>query len=315
MVEITGKTWRGHTVYSADGVRLPGPSGLAGYAPKNLTGWYAEQCAEYAVNHWDRLSGLPSFDRVKQIQGAPGLAVSRAAERGTVRHDLMERLAGGESVSADGDWQDGKLAWVSGEARREEVAAAILDAEAAVTLIDRFGIEPAWAEIALANLNPDFYYAGTADLIAYSARLGGHVLLDHKFGKHIYASHAIQLSAYAHATNRIDKTVVENFGPNGGKRPPTVTYTLGEPPQMRQDVAYIIHTRDGNSELIPVQVGGWVWETVAVCCDLHWEWEARTGWNQRGKPGFESPIGEPVSPPRKQSRKSTRAPGAGVPSF
>ena len=283
---ITARTWGGHNTFYLDGTKLPGPSTLAGIVPKDLTNWYATQAAEYAAEHWDQLTGMSLMDKVKQIQSAPRQAVSKAAADGTARHRVMEALTLGQKVET-------------------EDQTVVADAEAAVRLMDAFQIEPVFAEIGLANLEQ--HYAGTADLIASSPTLGGAVLLDHKFGKHLYASHAIQLSAYAHATHRIEETQTTQTGPRGGKKSVTV-WSLTEPPEMRLDVAYVMHTRDGVSELHPIKIDGWVWDTVLVCCDLYWEWETRTGWNFRDKDTADTPIGDPLQPPISTSVESADIP-------
>lgn len=274
--KITGRRWGSHTTYYLDGSKLPGPSTIAGIAPKDLSNWYAQQAAEYAIENWEQLGKLPLLERAKQIQNAPRGSVRKAAEAGTARHEAMEKLAHGETVPT-----------VDPE--------VLADAEAAVQLIDRFDIHPLHSEIALANIGE--LYAGTADLIAYSDQLGGAVLLDHKFGKHVYDSHAIQLALYANATHQIEKTVTENVGPRGGKKAPTIGYTLTKAPEMRRDQAYIIHTRDGKSELHPVKIDGWVWQAALTCLDLYWEWETRTGWNFRSADSFEPAISDPMPLP------------------
>jgi hypothetical protein len=282
MSEIAGRRWKNHWTYYLDGLKLPGPSTLARMVPSDLTNWYAEQAAELAVNNWERLSGLPLLARLKEIKGAANATRDKAAAAGTLRHQVMDRLVNGLPVDPN-------------EPELVADPQAVPDAEAAARLLDAFEIQPAHAEIPLANLEQ--LYAGTADLIAHSPALGGDVLLDHKFGKHVYPSHAIQLAAYAHSTHMIEVAKTEHTGPRGGKKPPTFEFALAPAPDVRQDVAYILHTHGGSAEMLPVKIDGWVWDAVLIACDTYWEWETRTGWNFREKDSFDSPIGPPLNPP------------------
>jgi len=272
---ITARIRGGHATYYLDGTKLPGGSTLAGMMPKDLTNWYAQQAAEYAVNNWDTLGQLELLDRVKTIQGAAKAAVTKAAKRGTDCHTAMEDLANGRPTTTDDP-------------------TVLADAEAAVRLMDKWQIQPVATEIGLANLNgadqnTSELYAGTADLVARSDLLGGQYLMDYKFGKNHYATHAIQLSAYAHATHSIVE--IPQYGPRGGTLKPS--YELAGPPQMNQHTAYIIHAHDGVAELLPVCIDGWVWEAVMTACYVYWEWESRTGWNYRNSDNFADPIGPP----------------------
>lgn len=261
---ITARRRGNHCTYYQDGEKLPGGSTLAGMVPKDLSAWYAQQCAEFAVTNWEQVGQLPLLERVKSIQGAAKRAVTQAADRGTECHLVMEDLLNGRPASSTDP-------------------SVVADATAAVRVIDTFQITPLHTEIGLYS---EEMYAGTADLVASSERLGGVFLMDHKFGKSTYPSHAIQLSAYAHATHRIDE--VEQFGPRGGRLKPR--YEVAPAPQMRLDAAYIIHAHDGKAELLAVKIDGWVHEAVGIALDLYWSWETRCGWGFKDSASAEDPI-------------------------
>jgi len=270
MTTITARTWGQHRTYYVDGLKVPGASTLAGMVPKDITGWYAQQCAEYATANWESLGQLGLLDRVKAIQGAAKQAVTAAANRGTACHAAMEALANGQPATTDDP-------------------SVLADAEAAVQLMDAWKIQPVATETGLANLVE--MYAGTADLVAASEPLDGQFLMDYKFGKSSYPSHAIQLSAYAHADHAIVE--IPQSGPRGGKLKPL--YELGDAPAMDQSVAYVIHARDGVANLLPVQIDGWIWEAVQIAADMYWRWETRTGWNFRDSDSFTDPIGKAMA--------------------
>lgn len=89
----------GHS-YTLDGVpKVKGVTtmmkGLGGPPEK----YFTEYTAGHAVNNWERLSGMPVADRLKEIAGATKARFDSAAVRGTEVHKLAEKLALGETVS------------------------------------------------------------------------------------------------------------------------------------------------------------------------------------------------------------------------
>ena len=261
---ITGNCFKGHWSFSVDGTKVPSPSKLA---PKDLTGPACKATAEWVTDHWDELARRSVTERLKLIPGYPA-EWSAAADRGTACHKVMENLLNGRPASTTDP-------------------SVLGDATAAARLVEAFRLSPIASEQPVIHLEQ--LYAGTTDLIAESDRLG-RAVFDFKFGKRPYASHAIQLACYNHATNTIER--IDNLGPRGGKLKPS--WLVGDMPQVRTDTAYLIHAHDGVAELIPVKTDAWVWEAVLITLDLYWGWTVRTDWDYRDKPSFDDPLGEPI---------------------
>jgi hypothetical protein len=282
---ITARASRdGHHTYRLNGIKLPGPSSIAGLAPSGgLVVWAAQAAADYTITNWDSLSKLGLLERGNAIKGAPTVARDKAAADGKLRHKVMEQLAAGQAVETTDP-------------------SVLADAEAVVRLMNEWGIEPLHTEIGL--VHPELLYGGTADLVATSERLGGVFLVDYKFGKGIYANHALQFSGYSHATHRVVET--EQFGPRGGKL--KSTWSLEPAPEMSQTTAYAIHAHDGVAELIPVKIDGWVWDAAQVFLDVYWAWEVRTGYWFKDADTYDDPIGQPLIQPIK-TRKTTKKKG------
>lgn len=100
---MTATTYRrksgNYWTYTLDGVpRIKGVTtmmkGLSGPPEK----YFCEYTAGHAVDNWERLSGLPPSERLKEIAGATNARFQGAAVRGTQVHQLAERLSKGEEV-------------------------------------------------------------------------------------------------------------------------------------------------------------------------------------------------------------------------
>jgi len=180
-----------------DPVHIPGVTTILGTAlPPNLKNWAAEQSASYAVEHWEELATLPLLERGRRIQWAHRSTSSSAAAKGTEIHTYAEQLAHGETVDIP-----------------DELAGYV---EACAHFLEDFDVQPVLSEKAL--INRTVGYAGTLDLVAdvtveKGARLlpaGTHrVIIDWKTGKGVYATAALQLSAYAHAERYLATSGVE----------------------------------------------------------------------------------------------------------
>jgi hypothetical protein len=248
-MKIIAKKWGGHATYYVDGEKWPGPSGLMPDDKQFLTGWALKEARAFLEANF---ASMPPTS----VEAGEWLAVGARqrtdwpAQRGTRCHALMEALMTGREVV-------------------ETDPSIRADAEAAVRLADSLDLRPVATEIALANVNE--WYAGTADLIAESDRLGGRALLDYKFTSAIRSSYPIQLSAYVHATHRIVE--VEKRGPRGGKQGSEWHLETWEPP--RQDVAFLVHVKDGQARLQRVTIDGEVWAAVQLAAEVYWSWSRR----------------------------------------
>ena len=60
--------------------------------------YFCETVAGFAADNWDRLTGIPVSERIKEMAGAPKARFSEAAVRGTAVHKLAEALSHGEEV-------------------------------------------------------------------------------------------------------------------------------------------------------------------------------------------------------------------------
>ena len=155
-------------------------------AKPQLVKWAARAAAEYAGDHWDDLAGMPLSERVRRITTGPDLARDKAAARGTQIHAWAEDLLAGRPVEVP----DEHTATVTGLARWWEASGwTAARSEAQVWDVE----------------DPDCGfcgYAGTADLIA-TDRDGRLVLADFKTGAGVWPDAAVQVAAYAAATNLV----------------------------------------------------------------------------------------------------------------
>lgn len=93
---------RGHSYVDTDtGLKVPGVTTLIGEGlPKPaLMNWVGEATAEYSIDNWDTLAGLPISERLKKIKGGRYEKRDEAANRGTQVHKMAERLIAGEEVT------------------------------------------------------------------------------------------------------------------------------------------------------------------------------------------------------------------------
>lgn len=275
---VTARRYRGHNTFYLDGVKMPGPSSLV---PKDMKDPAIREAATWIAANIDRLNDTHPDEREQFIKDNALEAWDYARDRGSAAHAVMEALLAGTAATSDDP-------------------TVVADATAAVQLMDAIQLTPTHSEIPLINL--EWHYAGTADLIAKPGidlldkqgnlivAAGTPVIMDFKFGANTYPSHAVQASAYAHATNSIRE--VERLGPRGGRLKPV--WELDAMPEVSQAWAFLIHAHDGIAELIPVKIDGWVWDAALIHLDAYWEWEIRTGWNHRTKDTFDNPLGDPL---------------------
>jgi hypothetical protein len=81
----------GHAYY-VDGEKIPGVTTVLKVLPINLAGWASRVTAEYALDNWATLSEMPLSERLREMTGARGRTLDKAARRGTEVHRLAEQL-------------------------------------------------------------------------------------------------------------------------------------------------------------------------------------------------------------------------------
>lgn len=232
-----------------------------------LVTWAARMSASYAIENWAELDGLPLMERAKRIEDARWNSNRAATTKGHRVHALAEAVAQGKDVKVP-----------------EDLSRAGVEAYA--RLMDQWDMTTVATELPVANT--DYWYAGTADLIVDSPRLG-RVLLDAKTGKSIYSEVALQLAGYRYATDCL-REVVE-VGPRGGKKT-----RLEQQPMPEIDRTMVIHVHDDAVSLHPIETGPDVFDQFVRLVYLHDEWVKRTGWKYRDDPSFNPPVREPIFP-------------------
>lgn len=186
--------------YRLDGRAVPNVTSIInGGLPKGaLVSWAARVTAEHAVSlAVPDQPGSPPFvvDLVEHV-GREGAALAlakrpdevrnAAGARGTLVHDLSERIAHGEAVDMPND----------------EVAAMVAGY---VLWLDDFAPDVITTETLV--FSRTHWYAGKLDLIA---DIGGvRWLLDLKTSRSVYGDTALQLAAYAFADAMIDRDTGE----------------------------------------------------------------------------------------------------------
>lgn len=265
---------KGHS-YTWQGRRMPGVTTAIGAVLDKpaLVAWAANQTASYAVDHWDRLTGLPMLDRYEQLKAARFESNRTAVVAGKRIHDLGERLAHGKTVEVP-------------DTLRPQV-------EAYARFLDEWDVEVVVTESPAAH--SQYRYAGTFDLIAKVGKLdGAQLMLDLKTGKGVYAETALQLTAYRRCDLMLTE-VEQPPGPRGGKRKP-LTVEQPMPETIGAGVIHIIGDSEGSParvDLLPVDTSDDVWRSWLYVLELY-----RT-WVQRSDPKsdvFAPPIGEPIYP-------------------
>jgi hypothetical protein len=189
---MTATTYRrksgSYWTYTLDGVpRIKGVTtmmkGLGG-PPES---YFTSTTAGYAVDHWDRLAGLPPSERLTEIGGATKSRFDAAAVRGTAVHKLAEPLSHGQEVNVP-DHLRGHV-------------------EACIAFLDDYQVQPLVTEPALFSRKHS--YAGSADAFGTAqkplAEGRTRVLWDYKTNaKGPWGSVAFQLAGYRYADFMLD---------------------------------------------------------------------------------------------------------------
>lgn len=254
--------------YTLDGEPVTSVTTAIGVLDKPaLVSWAARMSASYAVENWDELAGLPMMERAKRIEDARWNSNRAATTKGHRIHALAEAVAKGEHVRVPDDLSQAAI-------------------EAYARMLDQWQMTTVATELPVAN--DEFLYAGTADLVVTSPRLGS-VLLDAKTGKNIYSEVALQLSAYRNANLRLQE--VTEVGPRGGRRT-----ALLQLPMFEIDRTMVVHVHDDAVSLQPVESGPAVFDQFVRLLYLHDDWIRRTGWNFRKDASYDPPVREPIFP-------------------
>lgn len=211
---------RGHS-YTIDGFPADGVTTILNALPKQLTQWSSDIAANYAVEHWEELTGESMTKRLDRIRYAHRDALSAAGLRGTQIHALGERLSHGAAVEVP-DEHRGPV-------------------EAYARFLDRWEIEPIATESPVANT--EYLYGGTTDLTAtIGARDGARALIDIKTGKGVYESTVLQLAAYRFCD------LWQPDGPESEEALPPV------------DLVYVAHVLGDDVRMLPVIAGEAEWK-------------------------------------------------------
>lgn len=257
----------GHS-YRLDGHKIPGATTVIGTLDKPaLVGWAAKESASYAVENWDRLSGLGQIERFDAIKDARFDTNKKAVVRGNRIHALGERLAKGEQVDVP-----------------DEITGPV---EAYARFLDLWDFETLSTESPVCRT--DYRYAGTLDAIVKNDRFGT-VLLDVKTGSKVYSEVSLQLAAYRYANVMLEEVV--QVGPRGGKKPSLWV----EKPMIPVDRAMVAHVLADTVELVPVVADEQIWSTFLFLVEVYETWIRRTDWKMRDDPAFSPTVGKPIFP-------------------
>lgn len=254
--------------YTLDGSRIPGVTTVIGTLDKPaLVNWAARETAAYADEHWARLSGMRSADRIQELEKARYQSNRTAVVRGNRLHEF------GRKVAAEGS------ASVPLEYRRA--------AEAFAKFLDRWELAPVCLESPVCNT--EWIYGGMLDSIMTSPKLGT-VLIDIKTGKGVYAETSLQLAAYRYCDLRLVE--VEQRGPRGG----VLASTWEEAPMPAVDGCYVAHVLDDEVELVPLRAGEAEFSVFLHLLEVFESWIKVTGWDHRDDPAHNPPVGRPIWP-------------------
>lgn len=146
-----------------------------GIAKPLLMRWATRIAAEYAVNNWRELSGLPPSERTELIRWAHDREREKASDLGTAVHSAID------------DWCSGRPHENSKE------TAPYLDSF--ISFMMEF--QPRFLENEVTVWSRKYQYAGTFDWLA---EIDGKITLgDTKTGKRVYPEAGLQLTALGYA--------------------------------------------------------------------------------------------------------------------
>jgi hypothetical protein len=241
----SGRYWS----YRIDGAKVPGVTTITGYFKSGgLADYPANQTAEYAVNNWATLDGMPPADRLKALYAARWAEARAAAATGTEVHKIARLLHEGQAAEYP-----------------PELGGYV---ESCVAFLDATDPKVIAAELAIGNRT--HRYCGTLDLIADlgpvpwdgSVIPASRWLLDLKTAKSgIFGETALQTCAYANAEAFIAE--------NGDERP---MHWLG----IQRCGA--VHIRADGWDLYPLDTGPDTWTYFTSLAWLYHAQEAKKEW-------------------------------------
>ena len=158
-------------------LEVPSSTTILGILDKPaLLGWASRMVAEYAVEHRDAWSRLPTDEAVALLKGAPWRNRNRKANVGTAVHTALE-------------------AYVTGQEPDEELAPERRGYyEAALAFLRDHEPKITASEVTVYSRRHE--YAGTLDLLGEHG--GEATVMDYKTGKDVYPEMALQLCSYAY---------------------------------------------------------------------------------------------------------------------
>lgn len=254
--------------YTLDGEKISGVTTAIGALNKSaLVNWAAKESASFAVDNWDRLSGLGVSQRYEEIRSAKDKRNKDAVVRGNRIHAMAERIAHGEEVDVPKEY--------------------VGPVDAYARFLDAWDFETIATETPVCRT--DYRYGGTLDAIVESDRFG-RVLLDVKTGSGVYDEVGLQLAAYRHADVLLEE--VEQTGPRGGKKPSLWV----EKPMLSVDTVMVAHVKPDTVDLVPVVADQDVWRTFLYILEVFESYTKRTQWKYKGEASFSPLVGKPIYP-------------------
>jgi hypothetical protein len=200
--------------YTLDGEKIDGVTSVLDALPKQLKQWAADTAANYAVEHWDELTGETLTKRLDRIRYAHRDVIGAAALRGKDIHTAGEAIVTGQAVEIP-----------------EELRGP---AEAYARFLDLWGIEPVAIEATICNTT--HRYGGRGDLwCRIGARGNAYAYVDIKTGKNIYESVVLQACAYDNAD------LWQPDGPDSEER------------YVPVDLVYVAHVLPDDVRMVPVR--------------------------------------------------------------
>lgn len=225
---------RGHGYRDARGHKVPGVTTICKqYAKPALMGYSARKAAEVVLNEWDALGDMQPSDRYEYVRKAANRHTSERAARGTELHKWGTLVLDGKEVEVP------------------EEQHALVDSY--VRFLDDYAVNPLHVEFGVCSYQ--YGYGGTGDLIAEIAHpdwMGESesALIDVKTSGGIYEDMTLQIAAYRYAA--------ELFIPKGERIP-----------MPKVDAAYILHIRQDDYDLVPVDANETAFEYFVHLRHLH----------------------------------------------
>lgn len=158
-----------------------------------LDGWAAKVAAQYTNDNWDELSELEERDRINKIRNAPKEEAGKAAQLGTLIHEICEKFATGKAAEIP---------------------------KVADPFVNQFlnfltDVKPVFVENEVTVWSRKYGYAGTADAIAMIDEVM--TVIDWKTGRGVYPEYGLQLAALSHAEFIIRPDGTEEEFPDWGR--------------------------------------------------------------------------------------------------